>query len=59
MPGASGTQRFPRLVGLKAALDMIPTGKRIGAQEAAKLGIVDKVGGCFDDVAVLNVMIML
>ena len=43
LPGATGTQRYPRLVGLKAALDIIPTGRRITAQEALKLGAIDKV----------------
>ncbi|HEY4000168.1 MAG TPA: enoyl-CoA hydratase-related protein, partial [Candidatus Xenobia bacterium] len=41
LPGAGGTQRLPRLVGLRAALDMILTGKRVRAQAARKLGLVD------------------
>ncbi|ELU03221.1 hypothetical protein CAPTEDRAFT_211159 [Capitella teleta] len=43
VPSAGGTQRFPRLVGLKTALDLIPSGRHIGAAQAFKLGIVDKV----------------
>ncbi|ELU09146.1 hypothetical protein CAPTEDRAFT_228818, partial [Capitella teleta] len=43
LPAAGGTQRFPRLVGLEAALDLIPSGRHIGAAQAFKLGIVDKV----------------
>ena len=42
-PGAGGTQRLPRLAGIKAALDMIVSGNPVKAQKAAELGIVDKV----------------
>jgi len=40
-PGAGGTQRLPRLVGVDAALPMITTGKRIDAGAAHALGCVD------------------
>ncbi|XP_071422547.1 peroxisomal bifunctional enzyme isoform X1 [Pithys albifrons albifrons] len=43
LPGAEGTQRLPRLIGVPAALDMITTGKHISASEALKLGLVDEV----------------
>ncbi len=43
LPGAGGTQRLPRLVGPKAALDMITTGRHVPAAEAAKLGIIDEI----------------
>ncbi|QQR91568.1 MAG: fatty acid oxidation complex subunit alpha FadJ [Myxococcales bacterium] len=43
LPGAGGTQRLPRLIGLEAALDMMLTGKQIPAQKAQKLGMVDDV----------------
>ncbi len=42
-PGAGGTQRLPRLAGVKAALDMIVSGNAVKAQKALELGIVDKV----------------
>ncbi|MFT5643386.1 MAG: 3-hydroxyacyl-CoA dehydrogenase [Janthinobacterium sp.] len=43
LPGAGGTQRTPRLIGAKAALDLMLSGRHIGAPEALKLGLVDKV----------------
>ena len=43
IPGAGGTQRLPRLVGLAAALDMILTGKNVRAQKAYQLGLVDEI----------------
>ncbi len=44
-PGAGGTQRLPRLVGVEAALRMLLTGGAIGAKEAEELGLVDRVCG--------------
>ena len=43
LPGAGGTQRLPRLVGISAALQIMTSGKSISASEALKLGIVDKI----------------
>uniref|UniRef100_A0A8B9QT86 Peroxisomal bifunctional enzyme n=1 Tax=Anas platyrhynchos TaxID=8839 RepID=A0A8B9QT86_ANAPL len=43
LPGAEGTQRLPRLIGVPAALDLITTGRHIPATEALKLGLVDEV----------------
>ena len=43
LPGASGTQRTPRLVGIVAALDMITTGKPVGATTAHTQGLIDKI----------------
>ena len=43
LPGAGGTQRLPRLVGAKAALDMIVGGNPVKAKDAYKVGIVDEV----------------
>jgi 3-hydroxyacyl-CoA dehydrogenase len=43
LPGAGGTQRLPRIVGVEKALDMITSGKPIGATEAAAVGLVDEL----------------
>jgi 3-hydroxyacyl-CoA dehydrogenase len=43
LPGAGGTQRLPRVTGVEAALDLITSGRHVGAAEALKLGILDKV----------------
>jgi len=43
LPGAGGTQRLPRLIGVQAALDLILTGKAVRASKARKLGLVDEV----------------
>jgi 3-hydroxyacyl-CoA dehydrogenase/enoyl-CoA hydratase/3-hydroxybutyryl-CoA epimerase len=43
IPGLGGTQRLPRMIGLKAALDMILSASIISAAEAKELGIVDKL----------------
>jgi 3-hydroxyacyl-CoA dehydrogenase len=43
LPGAGGTQRLPRLVGLAAALDIILTGRTLDAAEAAQLGVADRL----------------
>jgi 3-hydroxyacyl-CoA dehydrogenase/enoyl-CoA hydratase/carnithine racemase len=43
IPGAGGTQRLPRLIGLPNALDMITTGKSIKAEQALQRALVDEV----------------
>lgn len=43
VPGSGGTQRLPRLVGIKQALAMIPSAKPISAQKAQEIGLVDGI----------------
>jgi enoyl-CoA hydratase len=43
IPGYGGTQRLPRLVGEARALDMIMTGRFIDAEEALRIGLVNRL----------------
>jgi enoyl-CoA hydratase len=43
IPGYGGSQRLPRLVGRDRALDLILTGRRVGAAEALAIGLVTRV----------------
>jgi 3-hydroxyacyl-CoA dehydrogenase/enoyl-CoA hydratase/3-hydroxybutyryl-CoA epimerase len=43
IPGAGGTQRLPRTVGVQAALDMILTGRNIRARKAWQMGLVHEL----------------
>ena len=43
MPGYAGTQRLPRLVGQGRALEIILTGRMVNAEEALRIGLVNKV----------------
>jgi 3-hydroxyacyl-CoA dehydrogenase/enoyl-CoA hydratase/3-hydroxybutyryl-CoA epimerase len=43
IPGAGGCQRLPRLIGLRAALDMILTGRSERGAKALRLGLVDEL----------------
>ncbi|HEY5191351.1 MAG TPA: enoyl-CoA hydratase/isomerase family protein, partial [Candidatus Deferrimicrobium sp.] len=43
LPGAGGTQRLPRLVGLSKAMDILLCGKAMGPEEALAIGLVDRL----------------
>ena len=43
MTGWGGTQRLPRLVGEAKALEMFMTAKRVGAEEALRIGLVNEI----------------
>ena len=43
LPGAGGTQRVPRIAGVKAALDMITSGNPVAAPKAKDMGLVDEI----------------
>lgn len=43
LPGAGGTQRLPRLVGVPTALDMMLTGKNVYPRQAKRMGLVQEL----------------
>ncbi len=43
IPGYGGTQRLPRLVGLGCALEMVMTGRVVNAEEALRMGLVNRI----------------
>lgn len=51
IPGAGGTQRLPRVVGIAKAKELIFTGRKLSAQESLEIGLVNAVtpaGGAYD-----------
>jgi 3-hydroxyacyl-CoA dehydrogenase len=57
IPGAGGTQRLPRLIGVEAATGMICSGRSVTAQEAERLGLIDTV--CSKDLQAIAVKFAL
>jgi len=51
LPGAGGTQRLPRLVGVEQALKMVTSGLHLPAEQCLKCGLIDKLA---DDSELLN-----
>lgn len=43
MPGAGGTQRLPRLVGVEKAAELLRTGRPVSSEEAKAIGLVDRL----------------
>lgn len=52
IPGAGGTQRLPRLIGIAPAAKMLLNGKPIGAREALDVGLIDELVQTDEAVAV-------
>lgn len=43
IPGYGGTQRLPRLIGVGRALEMVMTGRTVGAEEALAMGLINRI----------------
>lgn len=43
IPGYGGTQRLPRLIGEARAMEMIMTGRTVAAEEAARIGLINRI----------------
>lgn len=43
LPGAGGTQRLPRLVGVEKSLEIITSGRFVEAEEALEIGVIDAI----------------
>lgn len=43
LPGAGGTQRLPRIVGVETALEMMTSGRHVPATESLELGLIDEL----------------
>ncbi|TDF64532.1 FAD-dependent oxidoreductase [Cupriavidus sp. L7L] len=48
LPGSGGTQRMPRLVGVPVALELMLSGRHVGAHEAVQIGLADRLGEGMD-----------
>ena len=59
IPGSGGTQRLARLVGLGRAKDFVMRGRRISAEEALALGLVDSFGDVYLPEGYTNYSILL
>jgi 3-hydroxyacyl-CoA dehydrogenase len=44
LPGSGGTQRAPRLMGVRPAVELMLSGRHMGAQEALQTGLIDRLG---------------
>ena len=51
IPGSGGTQRAPRLIGVKPAVELMLSGRHVGAEEAHQLGLIDRLGAGTDALA--------
>lgn len=43
IPGATGTQRLPRLIGVEKAIDIVTSGRQVGAKDLLEMGVIDKI----------------
>jgi len=43
MPSNGGTQRLPRLIGIKDAIDIMISGRNITSKDALRLGLIDSI----------------
>jgi 3-hydroxyacyl-CoA dehydrogenase len=60
VPGAGGTQRLPRLIGMLPAFELVSTGRMVHAAEALKLGLCDEIaGGDLRQVAIAKAKAMI
>lgn len=58
LPGAGGTQRLPRLVGMKAALPILLDGERLSGKAALDAGLIDELTAAGAEVAVAEAWIL-
>ena len=55
IPGAGGTQRLPRLIGIPEAYKMMASGLPINADKALKLGLINKVIQDIDELSLIHI----